>query len=167
MTSYNHKEYMQGIAEKLNEIKHSASHKAFTEGTTLSLFEGLTESIGTLHYPCLAIIDELSLRLTDKTSDNLLKTPYYQFVVLLRANVNDVASQRKAREDAEVICDKVLSRMFHNQRNRQFGLTYLQRDGIRYEGVGPLADGVCGCFVSFTLTKSAGILYDTSDWTDS
>ncbi len=166
MEAYKHTDYMQTVAERLTDILHSPKKKAFAEATTLNLLEGLTESIGTLHYPCLVIIDDFTIRLTDNRSDNLIKTPYYQFAILMRANVNDVASQRKAREDAEAICDKVLSRMFRDQRARTNGLTYLQRDGIRFEGLGPLADGVCGCMVSFTLTKPAGIVYDSNDWTD-
>lgn len=167
MDTYNHKTYMENCAAKLKAIAHSNTHKAFAEATTLSLIEGLTESIGTLYYPCLVIVDDLSLRLSDNRSDNVLKMPYYQFAIVMRANVNDVASQRKAREDAEALCDKVLGRMFRDQRNRAFGLNYLRRDGIRYEGFGPVADGACGCMVSFTIEKPAGIKYDATDWTDS
>lgn len=164
--TYNHPNYMEHAASMLKDIGHSRNHKAYAESTTLGLFEGVLENLTSLYYPCLVIVDDMASRLTDHKSDNLLDQPYYQFAVLVKADIMDSASHRRGREKAKLIAKKVLSRMFRHQRARQHGLTYLQRHGIAFDGIGPIADGAYGCLVTFTLEEPAGITFNPNDWMD-
>ncbi len=164
---YNHSEYMENIAINLKEIAHdSKNHKAFAEASTINLFEGLGENAGTIHYPCLVVIDDMTSGLEDRNSDNVIDVPYYQFAILCRGKINDTPSNRKARTEAKTLAKKILSRMFYDQRQNLNGLSYLQRGGIRFQGVGPIADGAYGCLVTFTLIERANIKYSITDWID-
>lgn len=164
MDAYNHAEYMEAIATNLKEIAHSANHKAFAEASTINMFEGLSEHITTINFPCLVVIDDMTSRLIDNTSDNVLDNPYHQFAILLKADINDSASHRIARNKAKAIAKKVLSKMFKDKREYKNGLDNLQRAGIAFEGIGPMGDGAYGCLVTFTTVEYPGIIYNANDW---
>lgn len=164
--TYDHSSYMETIATNLKELSHSLSHKAFVESSTIGLFDGLGENAGTVYYPCLVVIDDLTSGLEDRSSDNVVDVPYYQFAILCRGKVNDTASNRQARTSAKAIAKKVISRMFSDQRSYTNGLDNLNRASIRFQGVGPVGDGAYGCLVTFTLVEKSGIVYNAEDWID-
>lgn len=166
MDIYNHTEYMKAIATNLKDIGHSSNHKAFAIASTINLFEGLNENLNSIHLPALVVIDDLSSRLTDNDSDNLLDIPFYQFVIIHKAKVNDAASQQEGRRMAKAIAKKVLSRMFLDKRKSINGLTNIDRNNIMFDTVGPVGDGACGCLVSFSITEEAKIVYTKEDWID-
>lgn len=166
MKTYNHAEYMEAIAANLKEIAHSANHKAYAEASTISIFEGLSEHITTLNFPCLVIIDDMTSQLVDNTSDNVLDNPYYQFAILHKADINDSKSHRIARANSKALARKVLTRMFKDKSEYKNGLDNLQRGGISFQGIGPLGDGAYGCLVTFTTLEYPGLIYDAKDWLD-
>jgi len=163
---YNHVVYMEAIATNLKEIEHSNSHKAFAVASTISLFEGLSENINDINMPALVVIDDLASRLAYNNSDNTVEVPFYQFVIVCTADVNDASEQNNARRKAKALAKKVLSRMFKDERSYDKGLNYLDRNSISFDPVGPVADGAYGCMVTFTLTEPAGIVYTANDWID-
>lgn len=157
---------MEAIATNLKEINHSRNNKAFAIASTINLFEGLSENITNINLPALIVIDDLASRLIDSDSDNLLDIPFYQFVILLKADVNDAESANKARRDAKTLAKKIIARMDKDRRAYTNGLNYLERGSISFDGVGPVGDGACGCMVTFTLTEPAKIKYEANDWID-
>lgn len=164
---YNHVEYMEAIAANLKEIHHSAkNNKAFVVASTINLFEGLSENITDINYPALVVIDDLASRLGYADSDNTVDVPFYQFVILCTAEVNNSASANKARRDAKTIAKKVISRLFYDERHLQNGLNFLVRNSFSFDSVGPVGDGACGCMVTFTLSEPAKIKYEQNDWID-
>lgn len=166
MENYNHAEYMEAMATNLKEISHSNNKKAFAVASTISLFEGLSESINDINLPALVVIDDLASRLSYNTGDSTLEVPYYQFAIVCTADVNDASAQNNARRSAKALAKKVLSRMFRDERSSVKGLNYLDRNSVSFDPVGPVADGAYGCMVTFTLTEPAGIIYTANDWID-
>lgn len=163
---YNHVEYMEAIASNLKEIAHANTHKAFAIASTINLFEGLSENISDINYPSLVVIDDLASRLGYADSDNTMDIPFYQFVILFTAEINNSASANKARRDAKTLAKKVISRLFYDERQRQNGLNFLDRSSFSFDSVGPVGDGACGCMVTFTLMEPAKIKYEANDWID-
>lgn len=164
MTTYNHINYMQEVAEKQRSIGHSASCEKFFKSTGIANMDGLLASLNDAQYPCLVAEYGPDKRLTDNVSDNPLQQPFHTFFIVTKATAGSATEIAQARETCEAIADKVIAKMNSDRLNNLNGLHLFNIGSVRIFGIGPVGDSAHGVMVTFTTVDAAQLTHNPDDW---
>jgi hypothetical protein len=163
-TEYNHEQYMEDVATNLRDISHSPDNPRFFISVGMVSMDGLLNSLTRADYPCLVAEKGPDKRLIDNLSDNKMYQPFFTLFILLKTEPGNDQSVRQARDNAEIIAEKIVGKLLYNSVRGQKGLSLLDEPSIRIQGVGPLGDNAHGVMLSFTIRQSAKFYYDADDW---
>jgi hypothetical protein len=162
--------YFRDIAINLKDIAHTSAVPKFHRVSGLAGLEELLQN--------LVLTDDKGYQLVIENNrdsafyynaETLLDNQYYVFYILKRAYTNDFDAIEDIKDGAKSVSKKIYAKMFDDSFNDSVhksntGLRALEKGSVRYDTVGPLADGYWGAMCSFTVPENPGIKYKASDW---
>jgi len=157
--------YMRQVAISLKELQHTTQDKHFHRVGSLADLEEFLSNLRIIQGYQLVALDKISGRLDDSShSDNLLDKRVYTFYLFTQVNYGDFDTHETAIEACLTVTRKIISKMFADKTAGANGLSLLNRSSIYYDTIGPFATGWYGVMCNFSLSDSAGIIYNASDW---
>lgn len=164
--------YFENVARKLKEIQHTDAKKHFFRSNSASYPVEILKSGSIAQYPAMVIIDRVDGRVTDRDSDNLLAKELYSFQILKPVPDSTPEGISTTVEECRVIVKKILSKMKRDKRSDnavaitmpQTGLRNMEMGDVNYYQIGPMADGLYGIHVNFSITDPLKIKYNQEDW---
>lgn len=157
--------YMLDCAERLKDIRHSASEPRFFRISGISQLEEMLANLPDVSTPALLVENNSEGRLTDPgPSDNFLDIPYFVFYVIDKAPINDFDRIEQIKASTKAIGLKIFARMLADRRNYRNGLIMLKFDNVPYQSIGPIGDNCFGTMFSFTVQNNVDTRYSASDW---
>lgn len=169
---YDYVDYMENVAVKLKELRHTDDSKKFYRISNITFLEELLQNLtdnGIKDY-ILIVEDNMEGRFDDNSANALSDDQYYSFYIAKNIELNNFDDRQAAIKQCMVIIKKIYSKMFRDRANdnkgalNQTGLRNLDRSKISYQTVGPFAENFHGIMTSFIVSPSAGIKYDENDW---
>lgn len=155
---------MEDCATRYKRIGHSPNNPRSFISLGLIGLDGLLGNLAKASYPCLIAERSPDKRLADNLSDCFKWQSFFSFFILYQAEPGNASSIRKARDNAELDANQIVSRLCWDVANGEFGHSVLDTNSIRIQGVGPLGDFAHGVMVSFSIAEFANLQIADDDW---
>jgi len=157
--------YMRDCATRMKDIGHTDATPRFFRVSGIGQLDEMLSSLSQMQFPALLVHNNHDGSIGDRsTSNNYLDTPYYVFYVVEHAPLDDFDAHETVKANCKAIGLKILARMVRNKRDMLYGLTFLDFRNITYQTIGPIGDNCYGTMFSFTVSDTANLVYNASDW---
>jgi hypothetical protein len=102
--------------------------------------------------------------LTSNDSDNYFHNSEVAFSIIIRAtDAQENGDLQSLYEEVDAIALKIFARL---RRDRENGTLEYYEQELRYNKLGPIADGRFGKRYELKIGQAFGLEYDDNDWTD-
>ncbi|SFD00684.1 hypothetical protein SAMN05421780_11910 [Flexibacter flexilis DSM 6793] len=153
------------IAAKLPEIQHSATQKRFGTIDIEDVYNSLRNDFDLRGYCLLIEFPEKTTDLQDL--DSVFQDTIMAYTVLRKVEKSNIAEREEVLVECERIGKKILSKILHHARTRQFFKNTTFRP-IPIQKVGPVFDNAYGkrFEVTFYESDNQQLIFKADEWDD-
>jgi hypothetical protein len=163
--------YMQDVAERHEDIKHTSSEKHFFQIAGMGHLNQFMDQINQASSPALCVDVNPDGQIISSLENNSVDVPTYRFLVLYHALPGNYADIKSAKEQAKALGFKILAKLSFDKHQAEYneadnGLLYLDLN-FQYQNIGPVAQSWYGCMFTFRLQQSAideGMVYNADEY---